>query len=56
MNIQRSNKYKNFLRNNKVAIIMEDLGGVDPPGTRGIYCSAKTDVQLGEYKDQPGHT
>ena len=56
MNIQRSNKYKNFLRNNKVAIIMDDLGGVDPPGPRGIYSSANTVVQQGEYMDQPGHS
>jgi hypothetical protein len=56
MNIQRSNKYKNFLRNNKVAIIIDDLGGVDPPGPRGIYSSANTVVRQGEYMDQPGHS
>jgi hypothetical protein len=56
MNIQRSNKYKNFLRNNKVAIIIDDLGGVDPPGPRGIYSSANTVVLQGEYMDQPGHS
>jgi hypothetical protein len=39
MNIQGSNKYKNFLRNNKVAIIIDDLGGVDPAGHRGIHSS-----------------
>ncbi len=44
-----SNKYKNFLRNNKVAIIIDDLGGVDPPGPRGIYSSANTVVRQGEY-------
>lgn len=56
MNVQRSNKYKNFLRNNKVAIIIDDLGGVDPPGHRGIYSSANTVVRQGEYMDQPGHS
>jgi len=56
MNIQRSNKYKNFLRNNKVAIIIDNLEDVDPPGPRGIYSSANTVVRQGEYMDQPGHS
>ncbi|MGH9988462.1 MAG: hypothetical protein ACRD8W_31390 [Nitrososphaeraceae archaeon] len=56
MNIQRSNKYKNFLRSNKVAIIIDDLGGVDPPGPRGIYSSANTVVRQGGYMDQLGHS
>ena len=35
---------------------MDDLGGVDPPGLRGIYSSANTVVRQGEYMDQPGHS
>ena len=35
---------------------MDDLGGVDPPGPRGIYSSANTVVRQGEYMDQPGHS
>jgi hypothetical protein len=37
-------------------LIIDDLGGVDPPGPRGIYSSANTVVRQGEYMDQLGHS
>jgi len=39
-----------------VAIIIDNLEDVDPPGPRGIYSSANTVVRQGEYMDQPGHS
>ena len=42
MNILKSRKYKNVLKNNKVAIVIDDLKSVDPWDPRGMrmygYC------------------
>ena len=36
MNILKSTKYKNILKNNKVAIVIDDLKSIDPWDPRGI--------------------
>lgn len=36
MNILKSTKYKNVLKNNKVAIVIDDLKTIDPWDPRGI--------------------
>ena len=36
MNILRSTKYKNVLKNNKVALVIDDLKTVDPWDPRGM--------------------
>jgi pyridoxamine 5'-phosphate oxidase family protein len=36
MNILKSTKYKNVLKNNKVAIVIDDLKSTDPWDPRGI--------------------
>ena len=36
MNIIKSKKYKNVLKNNKVAIVIDDLKSVDPWDPRGM--------------------
>jgi pyridoxamine 5'-phosphate oxidase family protein len=36
MNILKSTKYKNILKNNKVAFVIDDLKSVDPWDPRGI--------------------
>ena len=42
MNILKSRKYKNVLKNDKVALVIDDLKSVDPWDPRGIriyrYC------------------
>ena len=36
MNLLKSTKYKNVLRNNKVAIVIDDLKSIDPWDPRGL--------------------
>ena len=44
MNILKSTKYKNVLKNNKVAIIIDDLKSIDPWDPRGIKVYGTADV------------
>jgi pyridoxamine 5'-phosphate oxidase family protein len=44
MNILKSTKYKNVLKNNKVAIVIDDLKSVDPWDPRGIKIYGTADV------------
>jgi pyridoxamine 5'-phosphate oxidase family protein len=58
INILRSTKYKNILKNNKVAIVIDDLKTVDPWDQRviRIYGVAVAVSRQGGYMDQAGHS
>src|SRR5690242_19318624 len=58
MNILKSTKYKNVLKNNKVAIIIDDLKSIDPWDPRGLKIYGTTDVvtRQGGYMDGTGHS
>jgi pyridoxamine 5'-phosphate oxidase family protein len=57
MNIIISTKYKNILKNNKVAIVIDDLKSIDPWDPRGvkIYGTADVVVRQGGYMEGTGH-
>ena len=57
MNILKSTKYKNVLKNNKVAIIIDDLKHIDPWDPKGIkvYGTADVVTRQGGYMDGTGH-
>ena len=57
MNILKSTKYKNVLKNNKVAIVIDDLKSVEPWDPRGIkvYGTADVVTRQGGYMDSTGH-
>ena len=44
MNIQNSNKYKNVLKNVKVALVVDDMKSVDPWDPRGLKIYGIADV------------
>ncbi len=57
MNILRSTKYKNVLKNNKVAIVIDDLTSVERWDPRGIKVYGTADIvnrQAG-YMEGTGH-
>jgi pyridoxamine 5'-phosphate oxidase family protein len=58
MNILKSKKYKNVLKNNKVAIVIDDLKSVDPWDPRGmkIYGIADIVTRQGGYMESTGHS
>src|ERR671918_3152357 len=58
MNILKSTKYKNILKNNKVAIVIDDLKSVDPWDPRGIKIYGTADVvnRPGGYMEGTGHS
>jgi pyridoxamine 5'-phosphate oxidase family protein len=58
MNILKSTKYKNVLKNNKVAIVIDDLKSVDPWDPRGmkIYGTADVVSRQGGYMEGTGHS
>ena len=57
MNILKSTKYKNVVKNNKVAIIIDDLKSVDPWDPRGIRIYGTADVVTRQegYMEGTGH-
>src|SRR5438067_13535091 len=57
MNILKSTKYKNILKNNKVAIVIDDLKNIDPWDPRGvkIYGTADEVTRQGGYMEGTGH-
>lgn len=57
MNLMKSTKYKNVLKNNKVALVIDDLKSVDPWDPRGmkIYGTADIVTRQGGYMDTTGH-
>jgi pyridoxamine 5'-phosphate oxidase family protein len=58
MSILKSTKYKNTLRNNKVAIVIDDLGGGDPPVPSGIRIYGNADIVIRQrgYMGQAGRS
>ena len=57
MNILRSTKYKNVLKNNKVAIVIDDSKSAEPWDPRGIKVYGTADIvnrQVG-YMEGTGH-
>src|ERR671930_182331 len=57
MNILKSTKYKNVLKNDKVAIVIDDLKSVDPWDPRGIRIHGTADIvtRKGGYMEGIGH-
>jgi pyridoxamine 5'-phosphate oxidase family protein len=57
LNILKSRKYKNVLKNNKVAIVIDDLRSVDPWDPRGIrmYGTADIVTRQSGYMEQTPH-
>src|SRR5919197_3455181 len=58
MNILKSTKYKNVLKNNKVAFVIDDLKTVDPWDPRGIRIYGTADIvsRKGGYMGRTGHS
>ena len=58
MNLVKSTKYKNVQKNNKVAIIIDNLKTADPWDPRGvrIYGTANIVTRQGGYMDRTGHS
>lgn len=58
MNLLKSTKYKNVLRNNKVAIVIDDLKSIDPWDPRGlkVYGTADVVTRQGGYMEGTGHS
>jgi pyridoxamine 5'-phosphate oxidase family protein len=44
INILKSRKYKNILKNNKVALVIDDLKTIDPLDPRGIRIYGTADI------------
>jgi pyridoxamine 5'-phosphate oxidase family protein len=57
INILKSTKYKNILKNSSVAIVVDDLKTIDPWDPRGIriYGTADAVTRQGGYMDQTSH-
>jgi pyridoxamine 5'-phosphate oxidase family protein len=57
MNILKSRKYKNVLKNNKVALVIDDLKSLDPWDPRGIrmYGTADIVTRQSGYMEQTPH-
>jgi pyridoxamine 5'-phosphate oxidase family protein len=58
MNLLKSTKYKNVLKNNKVAVVIDDLRTVDPWDPRGMKIYGTTDIvsRHGGYMESTGHS
>src|SRR5207302_11461033 len=57
INILKSRKYKNVLKNNKVALVIDDLKTIDPWDPRGIriYGTADIVTRQSGYMEQTAH-
>jgi len=57
MNLLKSAKYRNVLKNDKVAIVVDDLKTIDPWDPRGIkiYGSADVITRQGGYMESTDH-
>ena len=57
MNLLKSTKYTNVLKNNNVAIVIDDLKSIDPWDPRGIrvYGSADIVTRQGGYMENTDH-
>ncbi|HXW12788.1 MAG TPA: PPOX class F420-dependent oxidoreductase [Nitrososphaeraceae archaeon] len=58
IDLLKSTKYKNVLKNRNVAVVIDDLKTVDPWDPRGIRIYGDADVvtRQGGYMDQTGHS
>lgn len=58
MNLLKSTKYKNVLKNRNVAVVVDDLKTVDPWDPRGIRIYGDADVVTRQsgYMDQTNHS
>jgi pyridoxamine 5'-phosphate oxidase family protein len=54
LNLPKTRKYKNVLKNNKVALVIDDLETVDPWAPRGIRIYGTADIvsRQGGYMDR----
>ena len=57
MNLLKSTKYRNVLKNDKVAIVVDDLKSIDPWEVRGIkvYGTADIITRQGGYMENTDH-
>ena len=57
MNLIKSTKYRNVLKNNKVAIVVDDLKSIDPWEARGIkvYGTADIITRQGGHMENSDH-
>lgn len=57
MNLLKSTKYRNVMKNNKVAIVVDDLKTIDPWDPRGIRIYGIADIvtRQGGYMDNTDH-
>lgn len=57
MNILKSTKYKNVMKNNKVPLVIDDLKSIDPWDPRGmkIYGTADIVTRQGGYMESTDH-
>ena len=57
MNLLKSTKYRNILKNDTVAIIVDDLKTIDPWGPRGIRIYGTADIvsRQGGYMESTNH-
>jgi pyridoxamine 5'-phosphate oxidase family protein len=57
MNLLKSAKYKNVLKNNKVALVIDDLKSIDPWDPRGmrVYGIADIVTRQGGYMENTDH-
>ena len=57
MNLLKSTKFRNVLKNNKVAIVIDDLKSIDPWDPRGIriYGTADIVTRQGGYMEDTDH-
>jgi pyridoxamine 5'-phosphate oxidase family protein len=57
MNLLKSAKYKNILKNNKVALVIDDLKSIDPWDPRGmrVYGIADIVTRQGGYMENTDH-
>jgi pyridoxamine 5'-phosphate oxidase family protein len=57
MNLLKSTKYRNVLKNNKVALVIDDLKSIDPWDPRGmrVYGIADIVTRQGGYMENTDH-
>ena len=57
MNLLKSTKYRNILKNNMVAIVVDDLKSIDPWDPRGlkVYGTADVVTRQGGYMENTNH-
>jgi len=51
MNLLKSTKYRNILKNNKVALVIDDLKSIDPCDSRGMKIYGTADIVGTDYQE-----